>query len=96
MIIITALWKAQPGKETDLQKHLEAMVDQVRQTEPDCLEYILQQNKEDPTEFLLYEQYASHNAIETHKGTPHFRSLMSNTQGLLGQPVEIKLYNLIV
>lgn len=96
MIIITALWKAHPDKENDLQRHLESMVDHVRQTEPDCLEYILQQNKEDPTEFLLYEQYANHNAIEVHKGTSHFRTLMTNTKGLIGQPVEIKIYNLIV
>ncbi len=96
MIIITALWKAVPGKENELKKHLESMVQSVREEEPECLEYILQQNASDPSEFLFYEQYTNTRAIEQHKETAHFKKMLLATKDLITEPVTIKLYNLII
>lgn len=47
MIIITAAWQAKPGKGEELKRHLEAMVEQVRENEPNCLLYTLHQGHED-------------------------------------------------
>lgn len=96
MIVITAHWKAKEGREDQLKKHLETMVDQVREHETECLEYVLHQNAEDPTKFFFYEQYSNRNAIEFHKQTNHFKKLMNDTKGLVDDRVEVALYEVLI
>ena len=95
MIIITARWKAKADKISDLKSCLEEMVEQVRQNEPDCFEYILQQHQSDPSHFLFYEQYVSKAAVDSHVATAHFKKLMSETASLIEEEVKIDFYNLI-
>lgn len=96
MVIITASWKAKPGKEKELQKHLEEMVKQVRENEPDCLEYLLHQNNSDKSSFFFYEQYTSLNALDDHKESLHFKNLMKNTKELVASDVKVDFFNLVI
>jgi quinol monooxygenase YgiN len=41
--------------------------------EPGCLMYVAQVSTQDPTRFLLYEQYRSAQAYEDHKASAHFQ-----------------------
>lgn len=96
MIIITAHWKAQKGKESALKICLEAMVEKVREEEKDCLEYILHQDSSDNTQFFFYEQYDSQEAFNFHKSTTHFQTLINNTKDLIDGDVQVKSFDLIV
>lgn len=96
MIIITAHWKALPGKELALQNCLEEMVKQVRLEEEDCLEYILHQDVNDKSRFFFYEQYNNAAAFEFHKTTDHFKNLISTTKDLIDGEVEVKMFSLVI
>ncbi len=91
MIMITAAWKAKPGKEEELRKHLAEMVEAVQKNEPNCLQYTLHQGLDDKTRFFFYERYTDLNAIEIHKNTPHFKKLIENTESLIAEPVRVEL-----
>ena len=95
MIIITATWKAKKGKEATLKKHLSKMVAEVHKNEPDCLQYTLHQGLEDKTRFFFYERYRDMNAIEFHKSTPHFKTLVAATEGLIAEPVRVELLEVL-
>ena len=95
MIIITATWKAKSGKESDLQQHLQTMVDKVKKYEPDCLQYTLHQDLDDKSQFFFYERYKNHKAIEVHKNTQHFKELIANTESLIDNPVQVNLLKIV-
>ncbi|OGQ48520.1 MAG: hypothetical protein A3H42_05810 [Deltaproteobacteria bacterium RIFCSPLOWO2_02_FULL_46_8] len=95
MIIITATWRAKPGKEKTLKRHLEKMVDQVHKNEPNCLLYTLHQGREDKSKFFFYEQYADMKAVELHKNTPYLKSLVANTKNLIAEPVQVDLLEVV-
>ena len=95
MIIITAAWQSKPGKEKELKRHLETMVDQVRKNEPNCLLYTLHQGLDDETKFFFYEQYTDKAAIEVHKNTPHFKTLIAGAENLIAKPVQVEFLDVV-
>lgn len=95
MIFITAAWKAKAGKESELAKHLKKMVEAVHHAEPNCLQYDLHQGLEDKTRFFFYEKYTDKAAIDFHKSTPHFKELIATTEGLIAEPVQVELLQLV-
>jgi quinol monooxygenase YgiN len=95
MIVITAAVKAMEGKEEELREVLEAMVNQVRDKEPDCFEYTLHQGIEDKTRFSFYERYRNLEAIELHKNTDHFKQLIADTETLLAEPIDVQILEII-
>lgn len=62
-----------PGKEADLERHLLSLAGPTR-AEPGCLRYDLYRSPEAPHEFMRYEVWASAEALEAHKKTPHLRA----------------------
>ncbi len=95
MIIITAAWKAKPGKEVELSRQLKEMVSQVKKNEPKCLQYTLHQGLDDKSRFYFYERYTDASAVDLHKNTPHFKKLMDQTKDLIEEPVQVGLYEVI-
>lgn len=95
MLIITASWKAKPGKESELEKQLREMVAQVKKSEPKCLQYTLHRGTEDRSRFYFYERYEDPKAFEFHKTTPHFKKLIANTESLIAEPVQVGLFEVI-
>ncbi|MBI2501534.1 MAG: antibiotic biosynthesis monooxygenase [Deltaproteobacteria bacterium] len=95
MIIITATWNAEAGKEVELSKCLQKMVDAVRKNESQCIQYTLHQGLEDKSLFHFYERYKDKEAIEFHKNTPHFKKLIAETESLIAKPVQVSFYEVI-
>ncbi len=95
MLVITAAVKAKEGKEEELRRVLEAMVNQVRDKEPDCFEYTLHQGVEDKTRFSFYERYRNLEAIEVHMNTAHFKQLIADTETLLAEPIDVQVLEII-
>ena len=71
------------------------MVEQVRAKELACLLYSLHQGHENKTKFFFYEQYKDKAAIEVHKNTQHFKTLIANTENLIAKPVVVELLETI-
>jgi quinol monooxygenase YgiN len=44
--------------------------------EPGCLEFTALRSTEHPDAFVLYERYASREAFDAHRATPHFETIV--------------------
>jgi len=73
--VVCATWKARPGTEKRIEQILAEMVKHTRQ-EPGCLIYQPHRSLEDPTTFLLYEQYVDKAAFDTHIASDYFQRLV--------------------
>ena len=80
--VVCATWKARSGTEKRIEQILAEMVRHTRQ-EPGCLMYQPHQSLEDPTVFLLYEQYEDKAAFDAHIASDYFKRLV------LGEAVSI-------
>ena len=68
-----------PGKEEDLKQHLLSLAGPTR-AEPGCITYDLYQSGDAKHEFMRYEVWASPEALEAHKKTPHLRASFEKRQ----------------
>jgi len=73
-VILVAMVKAKPGQEEAVKEALLALVEPTRK-ESGCLCYNLHQSKDDKTQFMFYEQWASKEALDAHGKTPHLQAL---------------------
>jgi quinol monooxygenase YgiN len=69
--VVLARWKAQLGEEDDVEAALRQLQPASR-AEPGCIGYQVHRAVEDPTLFVIYEEYADRAAFEDHRGSPHF------------------------
>ena len=70
--VVAAIWKAKPGEEKRIRDVIKIMTPLSRK-EPGNLFYQAQVSSQDPTKFLLYEQYADAKAYDDHKATEYFQ-----------------------
>jgi quinol monooxygenase YgiN len=73
-VILVAMVKAKTGQEDAVKETLLSLVEPTRK-ESGCLCYNLHQAKDDKTQFMFYEQWASKRALEAHGKTPHMKAL---------------------
>ena len=73
--VVTAKWRAHPGKADRLREVIEEMTLPSR-SEPACLFYQAQRSAEDPDLFFLYEQYADEAGYQSHMDSEHFTRLV--------------------
>lgn len=67
------------GKEEDLKRHLLSLAGPTR-AEAGCVTYDLYESPEQAHEFMRYEIWASPDALEAHKKTPHLRASFEKRQ----------------
>jgi (4S)-4-hydroxy-5-phosphonooxypentane-2,3-dione isomerase len=63
--------------------------------EPGVLRFDVLQNVDDPTRIVLYEVYASADALEAHRQTAHFKHWQEHGVPLLAKPRERAAYDVI-
>jgi quinol monooxygenase YgiN len=68
-----------PGKEEDLKGHLLSLAAPTR-AEAGCVAYDLYESPGAKHEFMRYEIWASPEALEAHKKTPHLRASFEKRQ----------------
>ena len=71
---VCVTWIAKPGEEDAVASCLEQLVEPSR-AEDGVLVYIPNRDPEDPTKFLIYEQYVDEAAYTAHTETEHFQRL---------------------
>jgi quinol monooxygenase YgiN len=89
---VIARIKACPNKVGELLFVLSSLVESTRK-EPGCLNYILMQNNEDPTDFTFAEKWQSNAALEAHFKTKHFKDALITLPNLLAAEPEMKRYH---
>jgi quinol monooxygenase YgiN len=73
--VVSAKWRAKPGKEERLKALCEEMTEPSR-AEPGNLFYQVQRSIEDPQLFYLYEQYVDESGYVAHQESEHFTRLV--------------------
>jgi quinol monooxygenase YgiN len=94
MITFMAMLKAKAGKEKRVEEILKGIVPKV-QNEKGALKYILHRVKDDPSQFLFYEEYADQAALDFHNSTVYFKELGKDLTGLLDGEAKVIHYDVI-
>jgi quinol monooxygenase YgiN len=73
--VVSAKWRAKPGKEGRLAELCAEMTEPSR-AEPGNVFYQAHRSPEDPQLFYLYEQYVDEGGYEAHMDSEHFTRLV--------------------
>ncbi len=76
IIAVAGDWRTQPGKEEAVHRLLLQVAAAVREYELGNLLYLVHQDSADPAHFLVYEQYASQDALDAHRNSTHYQELI--------------------
>lgn len=90
-VTVTACIKAKPGMEEVLKQEILGVIVQSR-TEPGCMNYDLHQSQDDPSLFLLHENWVSQAALEAHLVMPYIQALATKQDVVVAEPVELSLW----
>lgn len=90
MIGVIATLKVQDGKQTGFEGLMRELAAQVRANEPECTFYQLHKT-DDPTSYIMLEQYSSEAALQAHRVTPHFKELGGRLGEFLGGAPDIQI-----
>ena len=71
MIAIVARYRAAEGCDQDVAGLLREYAPLCR-AEPGCALFVVQQSRDDPRDFVLYEHYRDDAALDAHRASPHF------------------------
>jgi len=93
-ITVVARIKARAGMEETVRRELLALVAPTTK-ESGCISYDLHQAADDQSLFMFYENWCSREDLDEHLNKPHFLAFRDKTAGLLAEPVEISLWELI-
>jgi len=72
MISFTVRMRFDPKELDEIRKNLEALTVASRK-EPGCVTYVAHFLADEPDTVLIYEQYVDDDALDHHRGTPHFK-----------------------
>lgn len=86
---------ALPDKIEALKAVLLALVKPTRQ-EVGCLQYDLLQNQEDLTDFTFVEQWESLQHLQSHLASVHLQTALTQIEGLVASPPDIRCYDQIL
>lgn len=73
--VVTALWRARDGEETNVRRILDEFVPLAR-AEPACRQFTAHTSPDDPRLFFLYEQYDDEAGFESHAASEHVERLI--------------------
>lgn len=91
MIVLTARYQCKPGMGNKVEEALKEMIPFVEE-EKGCVHYFVNRAKDNPDEFLLFEQYEDEAALERHSETPYFKRIILDTVIPLLEKRERTLY----
>ncbi|WP_338446062.1 putative quinol monooxygenase [Pelagerythrobacter marensis] len=92
-ITLVAHIKAKPGQEEELGRRLAALIDPTR-AEAGCINYDLHRLNDDPSVWMLYENWVSKSALDAHFKMPYLEAFLASKEDLLAEDMEIRLYSM--
>jgi quinol monooxygenase YgiN len=84
LVTVFAWMRAAPGKEDELRRWLESVVEPTT-NEAGCVSYDLHQSLEDPAAFFFYENWETPQQLDAHRGTPHMTAFAAVLDDLLDE-----------
>lgn len=91
MIVISAVFKAKPGCEAELESALRAMIAPVGE-ESGVLEYALHRAPDDAGRFFFFEKYRDQAAVDLHMATPYLKALLDKVPALCAGAPAVDIY----
>ena len=92
IICVAAYFRTQPGQEETVRQLLLQAAAAVRAHEPGNLVYTAHQDPKDSTQFFIYEQYADQAALEAHRDSAHYQTIVAGQIGPLLAERDVKFY----
>lgn len=89
LLTVIARMRAKPGKEADLRRELEALIEPTR-AESGCVNYDLNQGADDQTVYYFYENWVSEAALEEHLQTAPLQRFVGIAGDLLDGELHIQ------
>ena len=93
-VTVVATIKAKAGMEGAVKSAFEAVVAPTR-SEPGCINYDLHQSAEDPSVFLIYENWRSKKDLDEHLAMPYLKDLIGKADDFFKEPIDIALLHMI-
>jgi quinol monooxygenase YgiN len=72
MLVLAVNLTISAGHEEEVTGLFHKLQSATRQ-EPGCVMYVVQQSRENPRHYLVYEQYKNEAALEEHRNSAHFK-----------------------
>lgn len=82
---------AEAAFDTELKKLVTASV-----KEAGCLAYELYQYKDEPTRYVIEEEWSDENTLSRHMETPHYKYFVHISPALLVNPAEVKILTRLI
>jgi quinol monooxygenase YgiN len=92
MVILTAILKAAEGKGDAVAAEFQKLVPIVLK-DPGTLGYTVARAVDDPSKFLVFEQYENREALTYHGQTEHFKAFGAATRGMFAARAELTFWN---
>jgi (4S)-4-hydroxy-5-phosphonooxypentane-2,3-dione isomerase len=96
LIVLIARYRVKPGSVPFVLAELEAMKPLVQENEPGCKFYQVSRSTDDENLLLLYEHYVDDAALNAHRETPHFKSIIEEKIIPMLEKRERELYTLVI
>lgn len=79
------------GKENEYLSLVSPLIEAAK-TEPGNLSYNVYRNVENPSEFIVYEEYINDEAFSAHCNTPAFHDFVQQVKPLLDGEIDIRQF----
>lgn len=93
-VTVVARVRAKSGMEDRFAEEMEPLVEASR-SDAGCINYDLHRGLEDPSMFVLYENWSSNQALDGHLGQPHVQEWLGKLEDLADGEVEITRLEMI-
>ncbi|MGL6341163.1 MAG: putative quinol monooxygenase [Waterburya sp.] len=94
VLTIIAHIKAKPGMEQRMQQDLLGLLAPTR-SEPGCITFDLLSDINDPTVFILYENWENQAAIDAHFEQPYVKQVLQAYEVTLAEPITVNFLSKI-
>lgn len=94
MFVVTVTWKAKPDQTSAFAACLLRQAHNSLKNEPNCLQFDVAVDSQDPTCFLLYEVYSAASDFDAHLVSDHFLKFAAETETMVDDK-NIRLFNRI-
>jgi len=92
MIVLTAILKATEGKGDAAVEEFKKLVPVVLK-DPGTLGYMVCRAADDPSKFIVIEQYENREALAYHGQSAHFKAFGAATRGMFAGRAELTFWN---
>ena len=96
MLVLIAKYHVKPGKTAEVLGELSKMKPLVEANEPGCKCYQVSRSRDDDRLVVLYEQYDNEDALNVHRGSAHFKSIIEDTVVPMLESREREFYELVI